>query len=51
MIDRRGWWSRGVGYVDAQLLAATLIMPSAKLWSRDRSLATLADECGVGFAR
>ena len=51
MIDNRGWWSRGIGYVDAQLLASTLIMPSTKLWSRDKSLAKLADECGVGFAR
>lgn len=49
MIEHRGWWSRGIGYVDAQLLASTLIMPSTKLWSRDKALAKLANECGVGF--
>lgn len=28
----------GIGYVDAQLLAATRLTPDAKLWTRDKHL-------------
>ena len=38
---------RGIGYVDAQILAATLLTPAAKLWTRDRVLARVAKEVGA----
>lgn len=35
-------FGRGLGYVDAHLLAATLLTPDARLWTRDKRLATTA---------
>jgi len=40
----------GVGYVDAQLLAATLLTPGAFLWTADRRLEHAAQRLGVAFA-
>lgn len=33
----------GVGYVDVHLLAAVALAPPARLWTRDRRLAAVAD--------
>jgi predicted nucleic acid-binding protein len=33
----------GIGFVDAHLLAAVAISPGAKLWTRDKRLAALAE--------
>ncbi|MGI8523475.1 MAG: type II toxin-antitoxin system VapC family toxin [Nocardioides sp.] len=35
-------WGRDLGLVDAHLLAATLITPGCRLWTRDRRLADAA---------
>jgi predicted nucleic acid-binding protein len=37
----------GIGYVDAQLLASTLLTADATLWTRDRRLTRIAAELGV----
>ena len=37
----------GVGYVDAQLLAATRLTPDAWLWSADKRLSTVAARLGL----
>ncbi|MGC8477629.1 MAG: type II toxin-antitoxin system VapC family toxin, partial [Acetobacteraceae bacterium] len=37
-IDRAGLAGRGIGYLDAHLLAATRLTPDARLWTRDRRL-------------
>jgi predicted nucleic acid-binding protein len=47
LIDRRQLFGRGLGYVDAHLLAATLITPHARLWTQDRRLGILALELGI----
>jgi len=39
----------GIGYVDAQLLAATRLTPGAALWTRDKRLSAVASRLGVGF--
>lgn len=39
----------GIGYVDAQLLAAT-ILSDAVLWTRDRRLRTAAERLGIAYA-
>ncbi len=39
----------GIGYVDAQLLAATMLT-DAVLWTRDRRLRTAAERLGVAYA-
>lgn len=41
---------RGIGYVDAHLLAAARLTPDTQLWSRDKRLAATARELGVGYA-
>ena len=40
----------GIGYVDAQLLAATLLTPGSLLWTRDARLSRQAQRLGVAAA-
>jgi predicted nucleic acid-binding protein len=47
-IEHRELFGRGIGYVDAHLLAAVSIASPARLWTRDRRLQSLADLLGVG---
>lgn len=49
LIDRQPLYGLGIGYVDAQLLAATLLTPDATLWTADRPLAAVAKRLGCGF--
>lgn len=42
MIEERKLMGKGIGYVDAHLLASVLLTPSAQLWTLDRKLQTLA---------
>ena len=37
-IDRYALFGRGVGYVDAHLLAAVRLTPEAELWTNDKRL-------------
>lgn len=46
-IDHQNLFGRGIGYVDAHLLAAARLTPQAKLWTYDRSLARVAAELGL----
>lgn len=46
-IERHALFGRGVGYVDAHLLAATRLTGSAKLWTSDKRLHGVADELGL----
>ena len=39
---------KGIGWVDCQLLASTLVV-GASLWSMDRKLAQAAHEIGIAF--
>ena len=48
LIDRRELMGRGIGYIDVHLLAAAALTPSARLWTRDRRLARVASDLGVG---
>ncbi|NIJ08131.1 hypothetical protein FHS31_001741 [Sphingomonas vulcanisoli] len=38
LIERRQLFGTGIGYVDAHLVAATLLTTGARLWTRDRRL-------------
>ena len=49
LIDRHALFGRGIGYVDAHLLAAARLTRS-KLWTRDRRLHAVAGELGVAAA-
>ncbi len=48
LIDAHALWGAGVGYVDAQLLAAALLA-SAALWTGDRRLDAAAARLGAAF--
>jgi predicted nucleic acid-binding protein len=39
----------GIGYVDAQLLAASRLTPNTRLWTTDKRLAALAARLGRSF--
>lgn len=47
LIDRQALFGRGIGYVDAHLLASARLTPESKLWTRDRRLQTVAGELGL----
>jgi predicted nucleic acid-binding protein len=39
----------GIGYVDAHLLAATMLTENGQLWTRDKRLHTQAERLGVAY--
>lgn len=47
LIERHRLMGRGIGYVDAHLLASAVLTPDARLWTRDRRLAEAAESLGV----
>lgn len=47
MTNRGRLHGRGIGWVDAHLLAATRLTPDAALWTRDRRLAGVAEELRI----
>ena len=46
MVERHKLHGAGIGYVDAQLLAATLLTANARLWTSDKRLAAIATRLG-----
>ncbi|MCU7919424.1 MAG: type II toxin-antitoxin system VapC family toxin [Candidatus Thiodiazotropha sp. (ex Epidulcina cf. delphinae)] len=49
-IEQRHLMGRGIGYVDAHLLAAVALDGSARLWTRDKRLCALADAMEMAYA-
>jgi predicted nucleic acid-binding protein len=49
LIGQQRLYGVGIGYVDAQLLAASKLRPGTALWTADKRLSTLATRFGVGF--
>ena len=47
LITKHNLSGRGIGYVDAHLLAAARLTPSASLWTRDKRLQTVAAHLNV----
>lgn len=47
MVDERALFGRGLGWVDVHLLAATLLTPGLRLWTRGRRLHAVAEEIGL----
>jgi predicted nucleic acid-binding protein len=45
-IDVHRLHGRGIGYVDVQLLASTLLTPEVRLWTRDKRLEAVASDLG-----
>ena len=50
LIDRETLFGRGIGYVDAHLLAAARLTAGSKLWTRDRRLQVVAAQLGLAAA-
>lgn len=48
-LEQKQLMGRGIGYVDIHLLTATLLMPEALLWTRDKRLKEIAIELGVAW--
>jgi hypothetical protein len=47
MIESRSLYAKGIGFVDANLLASCLATPGAKIWTLDIRLGKMADELGI----
>ena len=47
LVERHRLNGLGVGYVDAHLLASTLLTPGVRLWTRDQRLGAVAIRLGV----
>lgn len=46
-IEARSLYSRGIGLIDAHLIASILINPPALLWTRDKQLCQVAEDLGI----
>lgn len=49
LIERHELYGIGIGYVDAQLLAAAKLTAGATLWSHDRRLGAATSRLGCAF--
>ena len=49
LIQRERLFGLGCGLIDLQLLASTMLTPSAKLWTLDKNLAKLAKRFDVHY--
>lgn len=49
LIEHRALMGRGIGYIDVHLLASTALAGDARIWTRDRRLATAAGEMELAF--
>ncbi len=50
LVEQHELFRLGIGYVDAQLLAATMLTRDAALWTRNRRLHAAAQRSGVAYA-
>lgn len=48
-IERRGLMGKGIGYIDAHLLAAVALTGTVLLWTRDKRLEAVAQSMGLTF--
>ncbi len=48
LVEKRRLWGKGLGFVDAHLLASVLLS-AARLWTRDRRLGEAAESLGVAY--
>lgn len=49
-IEARSLMGRGIGYVDAHLLASAALAADTQLWSRDRRVVAVAAAMNLAFA-
>lgn len=51
LVDRHRLYGQGLAWIDAHLLASTLITPGALLWTRDRPLRVAAHDLAVAHVQ
>ncbi len=49
LVTAEALYGRGIGYVDAHLIASVRLTPEAVLWTRDKRLAAIAEELGIAL--
>jgi predicted nucleic acid-binding protein len=49
LVEQHELFGLGIGYVDAQLLAATMLTADAALWTRDKRLRAAAQRLGLAY--
>jgi predicted nucleic acid-binding protein len=49
-INRNGLMGKGIGYIDAHLLASVSLAGDAQLWTRDKRLGAMATLLDMAFA-
>ena len=49
LIENHEMFGLGIGYVDAQLLAASRLTATARLWTNDKGLAAAARRLGIDY--
>jgi len=50
LIEQAELYGAGIGYVDAQLLAATRLTSETTLWTKDKRLSAAATRLGLAFS-
>ncbi|MFC3122689.1 type II toxin-antitoxin system VapC family toxin [Agaribacter flavus] len=48
-IEQRTLYGKGCGYVDIAILASALLSKETKLWTLDKRLSKLAEECNINY--
>ena len=49
-IENKRLWGQGIGWIDAHLLASTLLTSSCALWTLDAALRKIAFRAGAAFS-
>ena len=49
MIEANGLYAKGIGLIDAHLIASCLLTPGTQLWTRDAALEKVATALGVAI--
>jgi predicted nucleic acid-binding protein len=49
LIENETLFGRGIGYIDAHLLASVRLTAGSRLWTSDRRLQSVAHDLGVAF--
>ena len=50
LIERQSLMGRGLGFIDAHLLASAALTHECRLWTRDRRLRTVAESLELSYA-
>ncbi len=47
LIEKRSLYNRGIGLIDAHLIASAQLHPHTRLWTRDKRLRSTAEDLGI----